>query len=461
MVHHIDQKVSCIEDRRADKLDGCIEGLRAELSSTVTKNTLEAGLEENRRELAKQMMDSEARLGEDLGALQRRLLAELRTEMSETFRGAATRADLDSRFEETREELTKQVTQCEVRVNQEVSSLQQRLVQELRAETTAAFRSEAAAVAALDEQIWLTDQRLGQRIDELLHLHVRERERDVAIERRISAMRPPHMEAKPGSRCRSSDVEARHEEHFSTQAASVDVESRTRKMDVESRTRKSEVSKRTLHIGAGRTQIVGSGRVGSVSEQSESGMLETSVETREQQLTGVATGSLAMARLAGEALMDRSEGDASVSSRRSAHRASGTYAEEEREARRAQGALAMAKLAGEAFTETAQVSGEGSASCEEEHYGTRRSSQHERSRTSRPFTGTFLAALSDAPDTMVMDFDAASEEGTASNNSCQRAVRRAGSLTQESQRRHSQRVTAERMETTRHRRHTQEDLSGR
>jgi hypothetical protein len=42
-----------------------------------------------------------------------------------------------------------------------------RKIKELRAETHAAFRNEAAAVASLDEQLWLTDQRLGQRIDDL------------------------------------------------------------------------------------------------------------------------------------------------------------------------------------------------------------------------------------------------------------------------------------------------------
>mmetsp|Transcript_76174 Transcript_76174/g.134854 ORF Transcript_76174/g.134854 Transcript_76174/m.134854 type:complete len:644 (-) Transcript_76174:111-2042(-) len=59
---------------------------------------------------------------------------------------------------------------------------QQRLVSDLRAETSTAFRSEAAAVAALDEQLWLTDQRLGQRIDELAHSH---RECITVVERRI------------------------------------------------------------------------------------------------------------------------------------------------------------------------------------------------------------------------------------------------------------------------------------
>jgi len=51
-----------------------------------------------------------------------------------------------------------------------------------RGEITTAFKSEAAAVAALDEQLWLTDQRLGQRIDELVRSH---RDSISVVERRI------------------------------------------------------------------------------------------------------------------------------------------------------------------------------------------------------------------------------------------------------------------------------------
>merc|ERR1712139_265552 len=43
----------------------------------------------------------------------------------------------------------------------------------LRAETRAALKSEQNSIAAIDEQLWLTDQRLGQRIDELAHAQER------------------------------------------------------------------------------------------------------------------------------------------------------------------------------------------------------------------------------------------------------------------------------------------------
>jgi len=69
--------------------------------------------------------------------------------------------------EEVREDVRRLVDDSQVRLGEDLVAFQEQLIAELRAETKAAFRSEAAAVAALDEQLWLTDQRLGQRIDEL------------------------------------------------------------------------------------------------------------------------------------------------------------------------------------------------------------------------------------------------------------------------------------------------------
>lgn len=81
----------------------------------------------------------------------------------------------------TKDELKKWVEESQTRLSEDILALQQRLMTELRNETTAAFRSEAAAVAALDEQLWLTDQRLGQRIDELAHA---QRDSITVVERR-------------------------------------------------------------------------------------------------------------------------------------------------------------------------------------------------------------------------------------------------------------------------------------
>jgi len=63
----------------------------------------------------------------------------------------------------------------QVRLSDDLVAMQQRLVSDLRAETTLALNRESAAIAALDEQLWITDQRLGQRIDDLEQVRVRER----------------------------------------------------------------------------------------------------------------------------------------------------------------------------------------------------------------------------------------------------------------------------------------------
>lgn len=63
----------------------------------------------------------------------------------------------------------------QARLSDDLVATQQRLVSDLRAETTLALNRESAAIAALDEQLWITDQRLGQRIDDLEQVRVRER----------------------------------------------------------------------------------------------------------------------------------------------------------------------------------------------------------------------------------------------------------------------------------------------
>mmetsp|Transcript_94921 Transcript_94921/g.178580 ORF Transcript_94921/g.178580 Transcript_94921/m.178580 type:complete len:446 (-) Transcript_94921:43-1380(-) len=94
---------------------------------------------------------------------------------------AAKTRSREVEMDDTKSELKRWVEESQTRLSEDIMALQQRLMADLRNETTAAFRSEAAAVAALDEQLWLTDQRLGQRIDELAHS---QRECITVIERR-------------------------------------------------------------------------------------------------------------------------------------------------------------------------------------------------------------------------------------------------------------------------------------
>merc|ERR1711920_1111950 len=50
----------------------------------------------------------------------------------------------------------------------ELEQLHWRLSAELKVECRASIKQEQNNIMALDEQLWMTDQRLGQRIDELL-----------------------------------------------------------------------------------------------------------------------------------------------------------------------------------------------------------------------------------------------------------------------------------------------------
>lgn len=139
--------------------------------------------------------EQEARLAASLDARFEALRRELSPE--------DMRSHLEVRIETNSRELRTQMEALQTQLSEQCIGMQQKVIAELRAETTAAFKSEAAAVAALDEQLWLTDQRLGQRIDELAHLHVRER---AAIAERIAiAKRAASLSPSAHGHARTSD----------------------------------------------------------------------------------------------------------------------------------------------------------------------------------------------------------------------------------------------------------------
>jgi len=80
-------------------------------------------------------------------------------------------SDVQRRVDEAKHEVIERLEACKESMEQDLTAAQRRSAAELRVEVRTAIRNEAAAVAALDEQLWLTDQRLGQRIDELVHVH--------------------------------------------------------------------------------------------------------------------------------------------------------------------------------------------------------------------------------------------------------------------------------------------------
>jgi len=72
-------------------------------------------------------------------------------------------------FSGNRDEFRSQIAEAQVCLREELANIQQRLVADLTAETTRSINSANSSIAALDEQLWITDQRLGQRIDDLSH----------------------------------------------------------------------------------------------------------------------------------------------------------------------------------------------------------------------------------------------------------------------------------------------------
>jgi hypothetical protein len=64
------------------------------------------------------------------------------------------------------EDMREMFEKAQRRLGETLLSQQQRLKADIRTETTAMVQNEAAVVRALDEQLWLCDQRLGQRIDQ-------------------------------------------------------------------------------------------------------------------------------------------------------------------------------------------------------------------------------------------------------------------------------------------------------
>eukprot|EP00927_Polykrikos_kofoidii_P040430 TRINITY_DN34566_c0_g1_i1.p1 TRINITY_DN34566_c0_g1~~TRINITY_DN34566_c0_g1_i1.p1 ORF type:complete len:640 (-),score=136.59 TRINITY_DN34566_c0_g1_i1:72-1991(-) len=152
-----------------EKLAAC----RTDLHAAVTEEILNFNLNQKAEERLKIMLEN---FRGEVAAV-----ASLRTDVEEHLEASKAQI-IEHVLQELRghmdgvvlRELKSHVDVSQGRLEAEITACQQRLFAQLRAETTASFRSEAAAVAALDEQLWLTDQRLGQRIDEVAHLHLRQ-----------------------------------------------------------------------------------------------------------------------------------------------------------------------------------------------------------------------------------------------------------------------------------------------
>lgn len=138
-----DESVAALEELRREciqqraEIEGKCERLRVELTTQVaTRDSFEFRLRETQEESRKASEAAGAALREEVASLERR-----------------TSLEVDARANGLRDEL---------------SATSRRLGAELRGELKATVKQEQTTIAALDEQLWLTDQRLGQRIDEIV-----------------------------------------------------------------------------------------------------------------------------------------------------------------------------------------------------------------------------------------------------------------------------------------------------
>mmetsp|Transcript_87535 Transcript_87535/g.138233 ORF Transcript_87535/g.138233 Transcript_87535/m.138233 type:complete len:628 (-) Transcript_87535:11-1894(-) len=190
VINLIQMTVEKLKEGRIDEAEvrGELERMRRQiepLEKEVTPGLLLA-VQRDIRELAMKTEDNDNRVECSLAALHSEILAKLAEESRnvESLRQTGMLQyrelqDVEARLGNLGESFSVLNRKCDAatlngqleewlsEVRQDVEASHKKLVADLRAETTAAFRSQSASFAALDEQVWLTDQRLGQRIDEV------------------------------------------------------------------------------------------------------------------------------------------------------------------------------------------------------------------------------------------------------------------------------------------------------
>ncbi|CAE8624259.1 unnamed protein product, partial [Polarella glacialis] len=148
------------------------EDIRAAVSSweSVQHDESLSATESLRRDVSHQLADAESRIE----SLQVQIATVTATRQSFEFRiregHEETRQHADSWQRELaalNQRLSTSEESMRAGLREELAALQRRLGAEMTAEARALHKQEQNAIAALDEQLWLTDQRLGQRIDEL------------------------------------------------------------------------------------------------------------------------------------------------------------------------------------------------------------------------------------------------------------------------------------------------------
>jgi len=158
-----------IENSTASRNDvrKCMEDISVEVSDTVaTHSDMRARLEQLYSHFAEQMLGRslqppQGEAPEGGGETEHEQMAK---------NGAATAGeeDCDSPPKSGPSSPSQQCLRCstwQARVERHIQAMQKQTAAEILAEVRGTLRSQAVSIANLDEQLWLTDQRLGQRID--------------------------------------------------------------------------------------------------------------------------------------------------------------------------------------------------------------------------------------------------------------------------------------------------------
>lgn len=228
-VHELEKKMADLERRVSSRRDELKSDLTIQASSSARsefeiklqglredlKGQLEArvGVLRDWCESSKQEQDSRIRsIRGDLGskaeaqvrALERQLESRLACQVTQL---EAIEEKLQSELRTVRseccQEMQNQLEGTRAHLGEDLASLQQRLVSELRAETMAAIGRDSASIASLDEQLWISDQRLSRRIDELVYAQLHRRGSQNGS-KTYSENAPAPVEPTPAERRKSS-----------------------------------------------------------------------------------------------------------------------------------------------------------------------------------------------------------------------------------------------------------------
>jgi chromosome segregation ATPase len=140
---------AAVSGKTQAKMLGVIETLSKELTNT--------------RSAVDELKFANASIAEDMGRLKISIAS---CELAIKDASAEVRAEA-RQVDCTELRLRKQVEDSQDRLGEDLASLQRRLVAELRAETVAALQSESDAIARLDKRLWVLDQRVERRLDDL------------------------------------------------------------------------------------------------------------------------------------------------------------------------------------------------------------------------------------------------------------------------------------------------------